>query len=193
MNAKLLLLSPLLGAFGAIAQQPADQVQAAAQLQKPKTQLEQFQAKTGSALVKGYKTIGSLPGKFGSSITVTAMEFTDAASGAKQFGITIEVKETSRYERKNTSYVDLDEIDSLLSGMDYISRVTKSSTKLVDFEAIYRTKGDLSIDRFTRGDSTMVAVQSGTYGGANAFFDSKELPNIRALLDKAQTSLEAVK
>jgi hypothetical protein len=160
MKAKPFVLFALLGACGSVAQQPpADQVQAAAQPQKPKTQLEQFQAKTGSVLIKGYTQIGGLSGKFGTSINVIAMEFTDAASGAK----------------------------------DYIARVDKNSTKLGDFEAIYRTKGDLSIDRFSSASGTMVAIQSGAFGAVGGFFDSKELPKIKALLEKAQTTLQAVK
>ena len=116
--------------------------QEAKQLAKePKTKLEAFEAQTGSVLIKGFGEIGSVSG-MGSSVVVDCREFTDATTSRKEYGITIEVKETGRFERKDTAFIDYDEIDSLLKGIDYISKIDKSVTLLPDFEAAYRTKAE---------------------------------------------------
>src|SRR5262249_104311 len=118
------------------AQQPAPQ-QLPVASPSPKTRLEQFQAKTGSVAVKGYSEVGRLAGKAGSAVTVTSMEVTDASNSAKQFGIIITTQGAGQYAQENTSYIDFDEVDSLLKGIDYIGRVDKSVTKLGRFEATY--------------------------------------------------------
>jgi hypothetical protein len=183
------LLIPIFIAAPLVAQSGLDQSKVLPL--SPKTQLEQFQAKTGSVILKGYTEIGSVSGK-GSSLTVTAMEFTDAASKAKQFGVVIEV---ATGEKSNRSYIDLDEVDSLLKGVDYIGRLDKSVTKLSSFEASYSTKGDFTITIFNRsGSNNMdIAIQSGGRFGVQAFFETAELSNIRQLIERAQASLQALK
>lgn len=161
--------------------------------QQPKTKLEQFQAKTGSVIVRGFSKMGSVSGQFGSSMTVESKEFTDASTGAKQYGITISVAEASP-QRENTSYIDLDEIDSLLKGITYIGAITKSVTKLKDFQADYRTKGDFAISTFSnRIGEIGVAVQSGTYGHTSAYFDLKDLSKISEIIQTAQNTLQTIK
>src|SRR6267378_7589870 len=80
---------------------------------EPKTKLEAFAAKTGTVLIKGIEDIGSVGG-----VTVGCREFTDANTGRKEYGITIEVRESGRFERENTSLIDYEEIESLLKGID---------------------------------------------------------------------------
>jgi len=80
------------------------------------------------------------------SVTVTAREFRDASNPKlRQTGLTVEVKESGRVERESVSFVDYDEIDSLLRGIDYISKIERNVTSLKDFEAEYRTKVDFGI------------------------------------------------
>jgi hypothetical protein len=169
----------------------SEQPQTAAQAKAgPKTQLEQFQAKTGSVILKANTQVGTVTDKFAiNSIKVFAMEFTNAATGDKSMGVVIEVSKSSSFAQQNNSYVDLEEIDSLLKGIDYIARVDKRSTKFEYLEAIYRTKGDLTISRFTSKTGMMITVQS---GGVTAYFDSKELPKIRDLIQKAQATLREI-
>ncbi len=111
---------------------------------EPKTKIEIFDAKTGAVIVHGFSTIGTVRGRFGTSATVECKEFTDASSGKKEYGITITVKDTSEYKREHVSYIDYDEIDSLTKGIDYITKVDKTATKLDDFQADYKTKGELA-------------------------------------------------
>jgi len=191
------LIIPLsLIAISAHAQQPAAPAaaQSPAASPPPKTRLEQFQAKTGLVVIKGFTEVGTAAGKYGSTVSVSAMEFTDASSGAKQFGVTIDIKGSGDYPQKSTSYIDSDEVDSLLNGIDYIGRADKSVTKLASFEATYRTKGDFAMTVFSSGRTgTMIAVQSGRFGTASAYFDIAELPKVRQLIQKAQTTLESIK
>ena len=118
----------------------------------PKTKLEEFSAKTGVVIVRGFEEIGTVSGLYGTSIKVEAKEFVNVSTGIKEYGITIEVKkEDGRYDKESTSYIDYDEIGSLISGIDYIAKVNKSATKFSNFQADYNTKGYFKVSTFKIG------------------------------------------
>lgn len=57
---------------------------------KSKTKLEQFSAKTGVVLIRGFQKIGSTQGLYSTSVNIESKEFTNVTDGSKQYGITIE-------------------------------------------------------------------------------------------------------
>jgi len=162
-----------------------------AERKAPATKLEAFQSRTGVVLIRGYSEVGSLRG-MGGDVSVDAREFRDGSNpnSPKTTGISITVKETGRLERENTSYIDVDEIDSLVKGIEYISKVSKDVTTLDLFEVDYRTKGDLRITVFnsSRGEIS-ASVSSGTIGRTNAFIKLAELDKLRNLILTAKSKI----
>lgn len=158
----------------------------------PKTKLEAFEAKTGSVLIKGIQEIGSVA--YNGSVIVSCREFTDAATGNKQYGIAIEVNESGTMARSNATLIDYDEIDSLLKGIDYITKVDKSATTLSSFEAIYKTRGDFQVTTFSKkGGEIGVAVQSGSIRTATAYLKVSHLSKVRELIENAKAKLDEAK
>ena len=130
--------------------------------QEPKTKLESFQRQTGAVVIKGYSEIGRVAAL--GSVEVNAMEFTDATTGKKQSGVVIGIKESGRLENTNSSFIDYDEVDALLKGLDYISKATSNVTKLSMFEATYNSKGYFSATTFSNGSEKIeAAVKSGLF------------------------------
>jgi hypothetical protein len=159
-----------------------------------KTKLEQFSAKTGVILIRGFQKIGSAQGLYSTSVNIESKEFTNVTDGSKQYGITIEAfKEDGRYDKQHTSFIDFDEIDSLIEGIDYISKVKADVTKFADFQADYTTKGELKISTFNSGDKLMAAVTSGTIGGVAAYFNIDDLAKLKELILKAKQKIESIK
>ncbi len=159
-----------------------------------KTKLEQFSAKTGVVLIRGFHKIGSAQGLYGTSVNIESKEFTNVTDGTKQYGITIEAfKEDGRYDKKHTSFIDYDEIDSLVKGIDYISKVKSDITKLEDFQADYKTKGDLKISTFSSGNKVMAALTSGNIGGVTAYFNIEDLIKLKKLILQAKAKIESIK
>ncbi len=160
----------------------------------PKTKLEAFEAQEGVVIVQGFSRIAELRGTFGGTVTVSAKEFTNATTGKRESGIMIEVKEGGRLERSNRSFIDYDEIEPLLRGIDYIGKVDKSVTKLENFQADYRTKGDLRVSTFnTSGGEMMVAVSSGHIGRTSVHLKFADLAAFRNYLSSAKDRLDAAK
>lgn len=157
---------------------------------RPLTKLEAFQTKTGIVMIRGFSRVGTINGT--GTIEVTAREFRDASNPAasKVSGIGIRVKEAGRLERESISFVDFDEIESLIAGIEYISKVTKDVTQLQSFEIEYRTKGDFSVIVFNTGTGALnVAVSSGRIGKTTAFFDFEELARLSTLISTAKSRL----
>ena len=144
-------------------------------------------------MIKEFSTIGELKDLYGGSVSVDAMEFTNAASGEKTRGIRIEVKQTSRLERDHSSFIDYEEIASLVNGLDYIGTIDKTSIKLDDFEATYDTKGDFKITVFSQGKEKKLAVSSGQIGGTLAYFKIGDLSKLQGLLTDAVKKLDSIK
>ena len=93
----------------------------------------------------GRSGVGPTCSVYGASIAVETREFTDASTGSKQFGITIELKEPSRgssaVRSPPTSFIDLDEIrftSERYRLYRWGSTITRYSTKLSDFQVDYR-------------------------------------------------------
>src|SRR4051812_46880909 len=95
------------------------QTPSATEERPPATKLEAFQAKTGTVLIRGFTTVGRISGRIGGGyVSVDARDFREARNPkAREAGIAIEVGESGRLERQNTSFIDADEIESLLAGI----------------------------------------------------------------------------
>ncbi len=185
---RMLVIGALLFAF--VSEAPGQQTK---EPLPPATKLEEFSAKTGIVVIRGFSTIGEVRGM--GSVTVTAREFRDASNPKlRQTGLTVEVKESGRLERESISFVDYDEIDSLLRGIDYISKIERNVTSLKDFEAEYRTKGDFGITTFNeRGGSIGVAVSSGRFGKVSAYLKLSDLPQLRTNIVNAKAVIDSAK
>jgi len=158
-----------------------------------KTKLELFQARTGVVIIRGFSTIGTITARYNASAEVESKEFIEASSGAKAYGITIQVKNSGDYKRESTSYIDYDEIDSLLKGIDYIAKMQGSVTKLANFQADYRTKGALEISTFNVDKEILASVSSRSSSEATAYFELPQLAQLRDLIVKAKLALDAIR
>ena len=158
--------------------------------EKPSTKVEQFSAKTGAVIIKGFTEIGVINSR-GNTLEVSSVEFFDAGSPNNIVkGVAIRVEQKTRFERSNTSFIDFDEIDSLIKGIDYISKIKSDATKQQNFEAKYKTKGSFEIivfDNSQGGLSAMVA--SGNIGKASIFIDMTDLEKLRQLVLDAKAKL----
>lgn len=160
---------------------------------EPKTKLEAFQARTGIVIIKGFSRIGLAQGLEGSSVEVENREFRDAGSNLKEYGITIEVREAGNAGRRSLSYIDYDEIDPLLKGLEYLSKIDNSVTQLNRFEADYRTRDELLISASSgRGGVITLAISGGIVRRATSIFRLEDLKVIRGLIIEAKNQLDAI-
>jgi hypothetical protein len=159
--------------------------------QEPKTKLESFQRQTGTVVIKGYSEIGVVHGLGG--VKVDCMEFTDATTERRQIGIVIDVIESGRIQNSDRSFIDYEEVEPLLKGIDYIAKVKADATRLGNFEAIYKTKGNFTATTFSSSGKVEAAVASGHFRQATAYLSLQQLAELRGLIAQTKQKLDSLK
>ena len=93
--------------------------------------------------------------------------------------------------QENRAFIDYEEIDPLLSGLDAVSRVNETMTKLEGFEGKYRTLGDFEINVFRQTRSgNAVSLTTGVCDQVRVSLTLDELARVRAMLVDAKTKLD---
>jgi hypothetical protein len=190
---KLILLfafSFILGAVEVFSQTPAA---ASAVDAKPKTELEAFQAKYGSVIVKGYSELSPATTGSGGSLQLRVMEFRNPSNNTKVKCLVAEIDPSERYASTARSFIEYGELDSLIKGVLYISKIDKSVTTLQSFEAQYTTKDDFEVTVFNRSSGEIgVAVSVGRFGSKSLFLSAEQLASFVTQLQQAKTMLDAL-
>jgi len=163
----------------------------------PKTKVEIFQLNSGSVIVKGYTVIGRLnvpasaPGKAGGEITVTCWSLHDPLRGPGVRAISVDMEDEAKHQSR--AYIDADEIDALLQGIDYVSRIDKTITKLANFEALFQTKGDFSLSAFNEPNGSLsVAFKIGAVDPLTASLPYEALNRFGKLVTDAKATLASL-
>jgi hypothetical protein len=154
-----------------------------------KTQIENFEAQTGTVIIKGVGLGGSLTTGAG-LISVRLKESIDVSHGGKLYGMAIGLEAGPRRE---FLIVDYDEMDPLISGMDYLAKIGYDATALQAFEASFTTRSGLRI----------VAYSTVRQGGIHTYLQLGDAPKIslapdqlaqfQNLIAQAKSSLDALK
>lgn len=156
------------------------------------TKLELLLEKTGSVVVKGSTGVGTVNGLRGGSAAFTGWEILDAQTGRAEHGVSILISEPGRTEeRRDVAYVDYDELEPLIKGLDYIIKLDNTVTKLSRFEAQYRTRGGLSVYRFNTPGGYGTAISTGgVHGGPRLILRPTGLVEFRDMLESAKAIID---
>ena len=155
---------------------------------EPATKLEAFLAKKGMLIIKDSSELGEVAGRYGAKIAFAALVIYEPGQESQRVrGLRIEVAEGERYERSNTSFLDLDEIESLCKAIEYmitLSEKWKGISKEYT-EVVFSTKGDFNIGFYQKGTEMHAFSSSGYIGKASCFFSSmQDLSSVKAIADK---------
>jgi len=179
----------------ALAQRPGPEFRRplACEPSEPRTKLEAVEGRYERVLVKGFSQIATLTLR-GTELRLDAVELKDPSDSTRALGIVISLREPSDRTRENRALIDYDEIDQLLRALDTVGKVNESTTKLVSFEARYRTVGDLEIVVFRQGRSGIAAtVTSGICDRVTGSLTLDELERLRAHIVEAKARLDEIK
>jgi hypothetical protein len=195
----LALLLTTVVCSAALAQRPGPQFrrELACEPFEPRTKLEAVESRYEKILLKGFSSIANLNVR-GVLVRLDAVEMKDSASPLRAMGIVISLRffpSENQPPRENRSYIDYEEIDSLLKAMESVARVNESVTKLASFEARYRTVGDFEVVVFRQGraSGTAASLSSGICDKVTALLTLDELETLRAHIVEAKARLDEIK
>lgn len=158
----------------------------------PATRLEAFETNTDTVVVKATAPIGSVSGHSG-TVSVRCREITDAGTGRRESGIIVDIAFGTQIE--SSVLIDYDELDSLLDGLEYLSKVDWTVTSLPSFDAVYTTKGGLRTAAFgsRRTGNIEFAVRSTRIAPHPLLLSRDQLGQLRSLVDQAKAKLKALR
>ena len=194
LNAFLALIFLSLCCGTMIAQRPGPQFwrRATCEPYEPRTKLEDFETKYGTLVFKGFTRIQPLDFH---GVLVDAVEMREVGGNARAAGLTITlVPGGDQQPRDNRAFVDYEEIDTLVSVIDTLSRANETMTKMVGFEGRYRTKGDLELRVFRQTRSgTAITLSSGVCEQTLVTLSLDDLARIKAMIQEAKGRLDESK
>ncbi len=201
MYIRTLLLSMLVLLCGsaAMAQRPGPQFwrKLGCEPFEPRTRLEDLDDRYNSVIIKGFTRITTVEVR---GVRIDAIEMRDtrktpAPNGlliAK--GLVVVLREGGERPDDNRAFVDYEEIDSLLNAIDAISRIDETATKLVGFEAKYKTMGDLEISVFRQTRSgAAVLISTGLCDRPQQTLSLDDLAKVKAMIQEAKARLDEIR
>ncbi len=158
----------------------------------PRTQLEALESRTHVMIVKGSAEIGVISCSAG-GVLVAAKESTDASTGQRALGVSVVVR--GREGKQDTSYVDYDELDSMIKALGQMNTPPWSDTAMPQIEANYITKDGLRVvSANARNNAAMEALVQSTHAcQATASLTIPQLITFRSLIEQAKGKLDGIR
>jgi hypothetical protein len=152
-----------------------------------KTKIELFESRTGAVLIKSFVEVYEI-GRWLEALnkysvspagTVEAWELVDAKNGAKALGVKVKL---DRFV-----FIDLEEIDAVLKGIDYVLNYEPGKTRFEDWEIVFESKDGLKIIAANYSRGIFYAAKTG--GKTHRFHKKSDLKEFKSGLEKAKTLL----
>ena len=158
---------------------------------EPRTKLEAIEDRHSTVILKGFTRITTLEVR---GIRLDAVEMRELGNVARAKGLVVALREGGERPDDNRAFVDYEEIDSLLNAIDVISRVDETVTKLVGFEARFKTLGDLEISVFRQTRSgNAVTLSTGICNRATISLSLDDLGKVKAMIQEAKARLDDIR
>lgn len=160
---------------------------------EPRTKLEEIDGRYERVLIKGFTQVAVFNAR-GGDVRVDALELKEVGSPARALGIVVAIREAGEKPRENRSFVDYEQIDSLIKAIESIARVSETVTKLTGFEARYRTPGDLELNVFRQSRTgTAAALTSGICEKTTVLLTLDELERLKGIILEAKARLDEIR
>lgn len=164
---------------------------------EPRTKLELMDRVQGEVIIKGFTRITTVEVD---GTRIDAVEMRTMGRDARYKGLTVSLRASEQAGDNRTrilerrAFVDYDEIAPLLNAIDAIARVDETTTKLVGFEARYRTLGDLEIGVFRQTRSgNAVIIGTGICERVTQTLTLDELAKVKAMIQEAKSRLDEIR
>lgn len=151
----------------------------------PATELEAFSPPPGSLVTVGHERVGGVAG--------IEVEVRDMRSSAGQHarGVVVSIRETGTAQQ---AYIDENELDDLVHGIDALLAIGQNPTALRNFETSYATRGELIVTAGTlRNSGILYSVVAGRVVKAEAGpVDVGVIQQLRDLIEAAARRLRTL-
>jgi hypothetical protein len=157
----------------------------------PQTKLEGFESRRGTVVLRGFAPVGRVLDKDRGDVELECVEMWDSKSSRREYGVKVRVTSDQRLRSSGSAFVDYEEIDPLLQGIDYILKIESTITKMDTFQADYRTpSGNLGVSVANTKEGERVGMITAGTSRENILLNLEALQKVRDLFVKAKTRLD---
>ena len=164
------------------------------QFYAPRNQLEDFDGRMETILIKGRSWVGTVRAQNGTA-RVEATEIRDTAISKRAAGVVVTVMADGGPPGETRSLIDYEEIDALVKAIDTAVKASESVTKLTHFEVRYRTRGDFEVMVFKQlsDNAIAAAIEGGFFDRSRLYLTLDELTRLRWMMVQAKERLDESK
>lgn len=156
-----------------------------------RTKLEALELKYETLLYKGFTRITTVEIQ---GIRVDAIDMRDTRAPTRAMGIAVVLAGSGDRSHDERALIDYEEIQPLLHAIDEAAKINEMATKLVGFEARYKTHGDLELVVFRQTRSgNAVTLTAGLCDKVTESLTLDELAKFRAMIVDAKQRLDEIR
>jgi hypothetical protein len=157
-----------------------------------RTKLEALEDRYATSLIKAFTQITTVDIR---GVRLDAIDLKDTNSNDRARGIAVVLREGEDVRTTDArAFVDYEEIEKLLNGIETVSVINELSSKFPGFEGRYRTFGDLEISVFRQTPrGTAVRISTGVCEQVTQSMSLDDLAKFKALIIEAKARLDEVK
>ncbi len=155
----------------------------------PATEIENFELQTDAVIVKGVGDIGTLDTPAG-TVFVRYKESDNITSGQKQYAIAVGL---SSNQARGVLFVDYDELDALVRGLEYLSKVTYDITTMPSFDAIFSTRSGLRAAAYSEQRQASIRLYLQFDGAARIPLTPYQFSQFETLINQAKAAIDTAR
>jgi hypothetical protein len=176
-------LIPLLVLFAACAAQ-------AQTTNAPRTYFEAYNDAVDAPLLKGMSVIGTMNNQINFPVEIRAEELTNLQTSNTVYAVSLRTRVGGK--QTEVDYIDYDELDGLIRGVQLISQTLQSPVPTDNFEVAYRTRCGMSVLKVSNGPKITIVIKSGDSIGARNQMAPFVLDDLARYLTAAKAKLDSL-
>ena len=153
----------------------------------PPTEIQNFEMQPDVVIVKGVDQIGSIATESG-TLLVRCKESDNVATGQKQYAIAIAI-ETN--QSRMVLFVDYDELDALIHGLNFLGKVTYDVTPMPAFDATITTRSGFRAGAHSERKQGTIQLFVQFADTVRVPLSPDQFAQFQNLVNQAKTSLDA--
>ncbi len=171
----------------------AQSTTSASSVSENETNLERALNTRGELLLVQYQAIDEINGSFGTASFEVVKHFHPDSDSPVSQGLQITISQPSGYGKTNISYLDPEDVESLLRVVEYIATASQkwAQSRLEHDEIRYRSSDDFSIRLSQKGNKQELWLYSGDISIAGCHMSMQNLPRVFSAIRKANGILHA--
>ena len=156
----------------------------------PRTYFDAYKSTLEAPLVRGMSSIGKLSGQVTYPVEIRVERL--IVRPATNAIYAVAMRSRLAHDVLQVDYIDYDELDGLIRGLQLISQSDHSVAPMDDFEVVYRVRSGLSVAKISNGNNVIVAIKCGDDNATRNQIAPYVLDDLQRLLAAAKSKIETI-